>query len=98
MTDQPPSFTVDSLSAAIASAVGHLAPIATRLVCAPDVVCALRFFAAPVEPPAAWQPSPLAAPTDLPVVVDDDLPAGVWRMLNAEGGIVREGTLEPLNP
>lgn len=88
-------LTPGTLAAAVADVVRDPAPIATRLVCAPDVVYALQSIALPAEPPAPWQPSPLVRLTALPVTIDDELPAGVWRMLNAEGGVVREGTLEP---
>lgn len=65
-----------------------------RLECAPGVVGFLRALA-PDEPPASpWRPAPIVPLGSVPVVGDDTLPAGRWRMVDRDGGVVWEGTLE----
>jgi hypothetical protein len=92
MTEQ---LTPEAFIAALIEVVQDPAPIAARLVCAPDVVEALHGVALPEPASEPWRPTPLASMTGLPVQVDVELPDGAWRLLNAAGDVVREGVIAP---
>ncbi|WP_431935847.1 hypothetical protein [Micromonospora sp. RP3T] len=66
-----------------------------RLECPPDVVAYLHQVAAEEDPPVPWRPQPIVPLGSVSVVVDADMPAGSWRMVDAAGGVVWEGTVEP---
>lgn len=66
-----------------------------RLECAPDVVGYLRSVAAEEPPVPAWRRSmSLLAPGSVPVVPDATMPAGRWRMVDRDGGVVWQGMVE----
>lgn len=52
---------------------------------------------APVVPPPAWMPTvpdPFSQLMAIPVVFDDDVPAGTWRLVdNTTGALVEDGTV-----
>jgi len=66
-------------------------PVASRMECAPDVTGRL---AAAVQQPRKVHPGmPVQPSMGVPVVVDEGMPAGAWRMLDADGAVLSEGVL-----
>lgn len=65
-----------------------------RLECAPDVVGYLRSLAAEAADRPPWLPAPIAPLGAVPVMPDGDMPAGRWRMVDAAGDAVWEGSLD----
>lgn len=64
---------------------------------APDVITYLHALAAEMSGPPAYKPVlGQPRPDGLPIVVDTDLPAGGWRLLEvADGAVVQSGQLAP---
>ena len=68
-------------------------PIASRMECAPDVTG--RLAAAVQKPRKVYPGMPVVPAMGVPVVVDEGMPAGAWRMLHADGAVLSEGVLWP---
>lgn len=62
-----------------------------RLECGPGVVGVLRSLAPESPPPRPWQPAPIVPLAAVPVVCDESMMAGRWRMVDRAGGVVWEG-------
>lgn len=82
-----------TLAEAVKEAAAAGARAVVRLECGPGVVELLRQVAedAPATP---GRPAPIVPLGSVPVVEDASLPAGRWRMVDAAGEVVREGTVE----
>lgn len=87
----PDGWGAVSLAEAMKKATEDPSCGVARLECAPDVVGFLRSLAPDVPPSPPWRPTPLAPLGSVPVVGVESMPAGRWRMVDRDGGVVWEG-------